>query len=320
MSSTLRLETRDRTLIVRFHNPPTDLLDGHVLKDLDNVGRRLAHDRRIRAVVLVGPRAGVFVPHFNLSEIVSGAEELGMATPYPIARVAIEAVAAAMHMPGAEFMLDKTPLQGLVTLLATHRTLSRFSRLPQVVIAAIDGDALGGGCEIALACDVRIMSDGPYYFGLPEVSAGIPPGAGGSVRLTGMLGPSRAVAMMLRAHPLTPAQARDAGLVEQVVRSEDVLPTALALADRFADLNPIAVRSLKRAVAAASGSSARSLRVEAAGFVATASASGALDRLREFSAHADSVAGSSPWQSRAWLDLDPVRDQASGPSPVQPSP
>ncbi len=302
LTPTLRLESRGATLIVRIDNPPDDLLDAQVLTDLDRLGRRLARDRRFRAVILTGPRLGVFVPHYDLQEIVTGAEDLGVPTPYALARPAIAAVAGATHVPGVAGLLRRTPLAGLVTLLDTHRTLTRFGQLPQVVIAAIGGDALGGGCEVALACDLRIMAEGPHLIGLPEVSAGIPPGAGGSVRLVRAIGASRATAMMLRGRPMDPAEAQQAGLVDRVVPSADLLPTALRLADRVAGWNPAAVRGIKRSIAATSGSPG-AFHVEAAGFVAAASGLPALDRLREFGALSDPDAAVSPWRDRSWLDV-----------------
>ncbi len=299
--ASLQLEPKGTTLVVRFDNAPSDLLDRQVFADLDGLTRRLAHDDRFRAVILTGPRPTVFAPHYDLAEIADGAEQLGMTTPYPAARVGISAVAAASKVPGVERLLSRTPAAGLVEILATHRTLARFGRLPQVVIAAIGGDALGGGCEVALACDLRIMADGAFLIGLPEISAGIPPGAGGTIRLAQAVGASRAAAIMLRARPLDPGEALAAGLVDQVVPAEELLDEARRIADRVAGWNPTAVRSMKRTIAAIAGSS-KPYRVEAAGFVAAASGRTGIDRLRAFGAESDPVRGLSPWRDRSWLD------------------
>ena len=86
-----------------------------------------------------------------------------------------------------------------VELLDLQATLERISQLPQATIAKIEGFARGGGHEFALACDMRIAKDGPYRFGLPEISVGILPGAGGTQRLTEIVGRGRALEMMLRA-------------------------------------------------------------------------------------------------------------------------
>ncbi|MGB2970297.1 MAG: enoyl-CoA hydratase/isomerase family protein [Candidatus Nanopelagicales bacterium] len=299
--STLRLEPQGTTLVVHFDNGPTDLLDRQVFADLDTLTRRLTRDDRFRAVVLTGPRPEVFAPHYDLAEIADGAEELGISTPYRGARIGIAIVAAASKVKGAEKLLRRTPAAGLVEILATHRTLARFGRLPQVVIAAIGGDALGGGCEVALACDLRIMADGDFLIGLPEISAGIPPGAGGSVRLARAVGSSRAAAMMLRARPLDPTEALAAGLVDQVLPQSELLAEAHRIAERVGQWNPTAVRSVKRTLAAVAGSSTP-FRVEAAGFVAAASGRPAIDRLRVFGEQSDPARGTSPWQDRSWLD------------------
>lgn len=297
---TLRLAAHDTTLIVHLDNPATHLLTGQAFSDLDHLGRRLRRDPRFRAVILTGPRPGVFAPHYDLAEIVTGAEQLGLPTPYPLARVALSAVAAAVKVPGAEALLTRTPAAGLIEMLTTHRALARLGRLPQVVIAAINGDALGGGCEVALACDIRIMADGDFVIGLPEVSAGIPPGAGGSVRMVRTIGSARATAMMLRARPLDPSGARDVGLVDEVVAPEALMSRAQQIADRVATWNPAAVSNLKRTVAAAAGST-NDFRVEAAGFVTTASGAAAIAKLKEFGDA--STATTSPWRDRGWLEV-----------------
>lgn len=299
MYPTLQLHPTGTTLTVHFHDLDADLLNGQVFTDLDHLGAKLARDRSVRAVIITGPRPGVFAPHYDLAEILAGAQELGMRTPYPLARAVLSGVAGAIRLPGAEAGLRRTPLAGVVAMLATHRALARLEQLPQVVIAAISGDALGGGCEVALACDIRIMADGPYLIGLPEISAGIPPGAGGSVRMVQTVGRSRAAAMMLRARPLSPADAASVGLVDEVVPPDELLTAADQLADRVAMWNPAAVVAAKRAMAAAAGSN-RAFRVEAAGFIATASATPAQERLAEFGR---SARDASPWRDRSWLDL-----------------
>lgn len=134
-------------------------------------------------MILTGPRPGVFAPHYDLGEIADGAEQLGMSTPFPAARVGIAAVAAMTKVPGAESLLNRTPATGLVDRSATHRTLTRFGRLPQVVIAAIGGDALGGGCEWHSLAICGSWPTATIRSDCPRSRAGIPPGAGGTVRL-----------------------------------------------------------------------------------------------------------------------------------------
>jgi enoyl-CoA hydratase/carnithine racemase len=105
-------------------------------------------------------------------------------------------------VPAARDALLASPAAGIAELVRTHAALTRLGSLSQVVVAAIDGDALAGGCELALACDLRVMAEGEGRIGLVEVSAAIPPGAGGTQRLARAVGPARARSMMLRATTL----------------------------------------------------------------------------------------------------------------------
>lgn len=289
---TLRLEQRGPVLVVRITNPPTDLLDSRVIADLADLTSRLRRDRAIRSVVLTGPAPGVFVPHYLIDDILAGSEQLGLTTPYPVALAGVAAATLAARSAVLRRAAAATPAKGLVDLAVTHRMLTGLGRLPQVVIAAIDGDAQGGGCELALACDIRVMSDGPYRIGLPELSAGIPPGAGGTQRLMAAVGPARARAMVLQAQTLTPHEARSVGLVDAVV--PDALATAGAIAEGTAEWNPAAVRAVKRAMR--SGRWAGLLR-EAAGFASAASGAPARDVLRDFVQRSDNARGVSPWRT-----------------------
>lgn len=288
-----------RVLVVRVANPAGDLLDAAVMADLDALGRRLAADRSVRAVVVTGPRPGVFVPHYELGEIVAGAERFGTAPPYALARAVLAAVAATSRVPGAAGLLARTPAAGVLELLRTHAALTRLTLLPQVLVAAVDGDALGGGCELALACDLRVMSRGPYRIGLPEVSAGIPPGAGGTPRLVRAIGPARARSMLLRSRPYEPDEALAAGLVDEAVPPEWTLSRALELARQAARRSPDAVAAVKRTLADRGLRDA--LGVEAAGFLAVAASPRATARLKEFVAASSPDRTRTPWRDRTWL-------------------
>lgn len=286
-------------LLVRVTNPAGDLLDGGVLADLDTLGRALLGDRTVRGVVLTGPRPGVFVPHYDLGEIADGSERLAQEVSYPVARTVLAAVGGLTRVPGLAAVMDRSPASGVVQLLRAHAALARLGRLPQVVVAAIDGDAMGGGCELALACDVRVMSEGPYAIGLPEVSAGIPPGAGGTQRLARAVGPLRARSMVLRSAVLSPSDARAAGLVDEVTDPADTLDRALAIARRVGARSPAAVAAAKRAMAG--GAEMRSgLATEAAAFMAVASTAAARQRLRAFEAASSPDHTSTPWRDRTW--------------------
>ena len=119
------------------------------------------------------------------------------------------------------------------------------SRKP--TIAAIRGFALGGGFELALACDITIVSE-TATLGLPEVGVGVMPGAGGTQRLTRLVGKHRAMLLALTGRRLSGVQAGQMGIASQVVPDADVLPTALAVAGEIAALPPIGIQLIKEAI------------------------------------------------------------------------
>ena len=125
--------------------------------------------------------------------------------------------------------------------------LSALSNLPQPTIAAVSGYALGGGCEAALACDIRIASN-TAVFGLPEVLLGIMPGAGGTARLTHLVGPARAKEIMWTGRFVKADEALAIGLVTSVVAPEDLLTAAHKLAATLAKRPARSVQAIKRVV------------------------------------------------------------------------
>ncbi len=123
----------------------------------------------------------------------------------------------------------------------------RLAGLPQPTIAAIRGYCLGGGFELALACDFRVAEESAA-FGFPEVGLGILPSSGGTYRLVRLVGSARAKELILLRPRFGAAEARELGLVTEVVLDGKALERALELADRLAGLPPVAVRLVKRAV------------------------------------------------------------------------
>jgi len=118
---------------------------------------------------------------------------------------------------------------------------------PVPVIAAVQGAAMGGGCEMSLACDFTYAAEGAR-FGLPEAGLGIMPGLGGTQLLTRAVGPRRALEIMTTAAPFTAAQALDWALVSAVVPADTLLDTVLGVAAQIASRAPLSVRGLKRVV------------------------------------------------------------------------
>jgi enoyl-CoA hydratase len=144
-----------------------------------------------------------------------------------------------------------------VTEMMAKGFVELFDGIRQIgkpVIAAVSGFALGGGCELALSCDMIVASE-TAKFGLPEVTLGVIPGAGGTQRLTHALGKALAMEVILNNRVLSASEAQQFGLVNRVVPMERLLDEALALAGEVAARAPVAVRHAKQAVNAAFESS-----------------------------------------------------------------
>jgi enoyl-CoA hydratase len=130
-----------------------------------------------------------------------------------------------------------------------HRVLARLEALPVPTIAAVNGWALGGGCELALACDLVYASE-KARFGQPEVALGIIPGFGGTQRLARRIGIGRALEMILTGDPVDAAKAKEIGLALEVLPPEGLLEHARAQARKIASRGPLAVAQAKRAIQA----------------------------------------------------------------------
>ena len=123
----------------------------------------------------------------------------------------------------------------------------RLENLSKPVIAAINGFALGGGCELAMSCDIRIASE-KAKFGQPEVGLGITPGFGGTQRLPRIVGISKAMELILTAKVIGAAEAKEIGLVSQVYAPEELMDKAMELANAICANAPIAVQESKRCI------------------------------------------------------------------------
>ncbi|MBI5119383.1 MAG: enoyl-CoA hydratase/isomerase family protein [Rhodospirillales bacterium] len=136
-----------------------------------------------------------------------------------------------------------------ILLRETHLLWRTIAQCPKPVIAAVNGYALGGGCELAMHADI-IVAGKSAQFGQPEVRVGIMPGAGGTQRLVRAVGKFKAMKILLTGKPVLAAEAEAMGLVSELADDDQVLPTALKLADDIARLPPLAVREIKEAVLA----------------------------------------------------------------------
>ncbi|HEY8170150.1 MAG TPA: enoyl-CoA hydratase-related protein [Candidatus Limnocylindria bacterium] len=206
-------QSEQRTALVRLNRPKQlNALNGAVMDALCMALEELDADDGVRAIVVTG----------NERAFAAGADigEMASATP--------------------------------IDMLLTNRIgqWDRIRRVSKPVIAAVNGWALGGGCELAMTLDIIVAGEGAK-FGQPEISIGVIPGAGGTQRLTRAIGKSRAMAMILTGDPITAGEAEAAGLVARVTQDELVVEDALALAATIATKSPIALRLAKEAINAA---------------------------------------------------------------------
>jgi enoyl-CoA hydratase len=199
--------------VLTFNRPKVlNAVNARTFEELDEVVRTIERDRAVKAVVLTGAGEKAFV---------AGADIAAMST-----MTATEARAFAER---------------------AHGILERLELLPVPTIAAVNGYALGGGCEIALACDLVYASENAR-FGQPEVNLGLIPGFGGTQRLTRRVGKMRALELVLTGDPVGAAAAKEIGLVLEVLPQEKLLPHALGQARKIASRGPLAVALAKRAV------------------------------------------------------------------------
>ena len=144
-------------------------------------------------------------------------------------------------------MKDLSKQEGYEFGMRGHRSFTAVENLEIPVIAAVNGYALGGGCELALCADIRIASE-RAKFAQPEVGLGITPGFGGTQRLIRTVNRAKAMEMILTARTVSAQEALEMGLVSRVVPGEELMNTALALAESIAANAPVAVRNAKAAV------------------------------------------------------------------------
>ena len=145
-------------------------------------------------------------------------------------------------------VVAKTPLQGAVQLDRLHATFLRMNGSGVIFVAALNGSTLGLGAEVAWACDLRVMADGDFFIGHPEVLLGINPGGGGTQRLTRLIGTHRSLVAILDGKPFTPAEALANGAVDELVPQEKVVARAVELAEYFGSRPKGAIAEIKRSV------------------------------------------------------------------------
>jgi enoyl-CoA hydratase len=199
--------------VVTVNRPEAlNALNTQTNRELLAVVESLSADRGVRAVVLTGAGDKAFVAGADVAE-----------------------------------MRDFTPEQGRKFALLGHQVCTAIEAAPQPWIAAVNGFAFGGGCELALACDIRFAAE-QAKFGQPEIGLGITPGFGGTQRLPRVVGPGWAKYLVLSGRPIRADEALRIGLVQAVFPRQELITQATKLAVELASRSPLAMRACKAAV------------------------------------------------------------------------
>jgi enoyl-CoA hydratase len=203
----------DRIAVVTFERPPRNLMSMAAMTELEGVLGELATNDEVNVVLITGGVPGYFVAHADLDDL----SALGRGEPVE-------------GDPGS-----------------WARTFALIESMPQPVIAAINGQAWGGGCELSLACTLRIAATSAHL-GQPEVSVGIIPGGGGTQRLPRLVGAGRAAQLILSARIIDATEAERLGLVDAVLPDEGFADAAIEWARTIATKPRSAVVAAKRAL------------------------------------------------------------------------
>ncbi|MBQ5992278.1 MAG: enoyl-CoA hydratase/isomerase family protein [Clostridia bacterium] len=207
------LEKKDHVAIATVNRPKAlNALNSEVLNDLNTLLDGIAADPEIRVLVLTGSGEKAFVAGADIGE-----------------------------------MSTLTKAEGEAFGKKGNDVFRKLETLPIPAIAAVNGYALGGGCELAMACDIRLCAD-TAAFGQPETGLGITPGFGGTQRLARLVGPGMAKQLIYSARNIKADEALRIGLCNAVYPAEELMPAAEKLAETIAKNAPIAVRACKKAI------------------------------------------------------------------------
>lgn len=265
----LEVAQQGRVLTARLHGGPRGELGPEIAADLAVLVSRAESDDGVGAVVLTGTHPERFAAHASVSWL----QEAGAGSPNVSPRVGAVAVRAAQmtrRVPGGRKAAGSTPLSGVLEVVDFHDTFVRMNRCGAVFVAALNGSALGGGSELALACDYRLMATGDFVIGQPEILLGFPPGGGATYRLTRLVSPQKALKIMLEGSAVDPETALEIGYVDELLDPADLLDRAHELAAHLARRLKPAVAAVKRGTyVGGSAELEAGMRVENAEFFST---------------------------------------------------
>ncbi|MDC3402116.1 enoyl-CoA hydratase/isomerase family protein [Alphaproteobacteria bacterium] len=228
---TVKLEIEDNIAIVSFSNPPKGFLDSNMVAQTNNILDAIVTNDEVKAVIFTGQDEGVFIRHFSVEELIASSAGLKAKRA--------KGGLAPRHSEAAGRLMWET-----------------IDNFPKPTLAAINGYCGGGGCELALACDIRLAGPGDYTIGQMEILVGILPGAGGTVRLARLVGPGKALEWVLRGRTFYPEEAYANGLVNHYIEG-DVLEAAKQMASEFVDKPAAALAAIKQVIRASWGKTTR---------------------------------------------------------------
>jgi enoyl-CoA hydratase len=297
----LTTERHGRVLVVEADNPPHNFMTAGMVRELERLVRSLDGDRSVGAVVITGKPDDLFITHYDVGEILASVKRAGIAAPPWLTEIVLRIAGVVRRIPVLRDLGERTPLAAVFELYRIHDLFLEMNRSDKVFIAAINGPATGGGCEISLACDIRLMAETDIAIGLPEMTIGFNPGAGGTQRLPRLVGVGRAMQMMLEGLTLTPREALDYGLVQAVVPPAQVKDAAIRTGERLSRRSPEAIRSLKRAVyEGASRPLDQGLGVERKWFMVSSATDSSQEKMEAMSKQVEAD-GRSPWATAEGL-------------------
>src|SRR3989475_3895499 len=232
---------------VVLDRPPANAIDLLTLTELKQAAEVLSVDRSVRVVMLSSALDPIFAGGFDLDFLAHGWDDM------------------------------------LPMIRAFHEVANAWVRIPSPAIAVIGGHAAGGGCELALACDFRVMARGGATIGLPEVRLGLLPSGGGTTRLPRLIGRAAALDLLLRGRQVEAGEAEHIGLVNRAVEAAELDRCARELAAELRALPPLAVREIKRCVdLGLDGSLSTGLALEERGNLALAQTADAREGVAAF--------------------------------------